>query len=143
MPGKPLLDFIIDQFAVCHFPNTRPFVERLLESGNVLLLFDGLDEVTSAAEFAASLRGRGDNEPKLAPRFRIGTMSRASTCRIAAVDYSLEHSLTYLGVAGLCARTGREVCAFLVLGRNRQEGSATLASRMLYVLGAARTSGDS
>ena len=48
--GKTLFDFIVEQFAVCHFPDAAPFVEPLLKEGKALVLFDGLDEVTKAAE---------------------------------------------------------------------------------------------
>lgn len=42
---KNLIDYIVDQFDVCGFPDAILFIESLLENGRCLLLFDGLDEV--------------------------------------------------------------------------------------------------
>jgi len=42
-----LRPYLVEQFAICNFPNAELFVERLLESGKVLVLFDGLDEEES------------------------------------------------------------------------------------------------
>ena len=41
-----LLDFIVQQFDICDFPDAKPFVERMLKKGDCLILLDGLDEVT-------------------------------------------------------------------------------------------------
>ena len=96
--GKPLLDFIVEQFAVCHFPQAQFFVTRLLESGDALVLFDGLDEVARAAEFAPNRRGQVAVELERFAR-EYAQCHVIITCRIAAVDYSLEHSFAYLEMA--------------------------------------------
>ena len=44
----PLMDYIIKQFAICRFPKNENFIEKLLENGSCLLLFDGLDEVSTS-----------------------------------------------------------------------------------------------
>ena len=51
---KKLDHFIATQFAVCKFPNPTYFIERLLEAGKVIVLFDGLDEVSQIDEEQAS-----------------------------------------------------------------------------------------
>ncbi|MEW6738246.1 MAG: NACHT domain-containing protein, partial [Acidobacteriota bacterium] len=45
-----LLNYIVGQFNVCHFPETKPFVEHLLKEGKCLILIDGLDEVGTGKE---------------------------------------------------------------------------------------------
>lgn len=44
-----LMDFIIKQFESCGFQNTNLFIERLLDAGDCIILFDGLDEVSQQA----------------------------------------------------------------------------------------------
>lgn len=44
--GKPLLDYIAEQFDLCGFEYARSFIERLLSNGDCLVLLDGLDEVS-------------------------------------------------------------------------------------------------
>jgi len=46
---KSLMDFIIEQFAICGFKEANKFVERMLSDGKCLVLFDGLDEVSEAS----------------------------------------------------------------------------------------------
>lgn len=47
---KSLFDFIVGQFDICGFPAAALFINRMLESGNCMLLFDGLDEVSQVKE---------------------------------------------------------------------------------------------
>ncbi|MCB0151461.1 MAG: NACHT domain-containing protein, partial [Caldilineaceae bacterium] len=95
--GKSLFDFIVDQFDVCHFPgNAAPFVDALLASGKALVLFDGLDEV--AKSDAEDRRGAVTAELMTFAR----TYSRCHiliTCRIAAIDTTLDDGFTYLEMA--------------------------------------------
>ena len=44
--GKPLLDYIVAEFAICGLENALPYIEHNLTKGRGLLLLDGLDEVT-------------------------------------------------------------------------------------------------
>lgn len=44
---KPLIDHLVDIFALNKFPGAKNFIINSLEQGNLLLLFDGLDEVNS------------------------------------------------------------------------------------------------
>lgn len=40
-----LIDSIVEEFAVCGFPESKRFVQKALKAGNLLILLDGLDEV--------------------------------------------------------------------------------------------------
>ncbi|MGB5050285.1 MAG: NACHT domain-containing protein, partial [Caldilineaceae bacterium] len=78
-----LLPFLVEQLDVHHFPEAEDFLAHLLEEGNGLLLFDGLDEVRQEqekrAETARALRSftvKYDN-----CQFLI-------TCRVAASEYA-------------------------------------------------------
>jgi hypothetical protein len=44
---KPLIDHLVDIFALNKFPEAKNFIISSLEQGKLLLLFDGLDEVNS------------------------------------------------------------------------------------------------
>ncbi|MBD3338279.1 MAG: NACHT domain-containing protein [Candidatus Lokiarchaeota archaeon] len=44
--GKSLLEFIVDQFDICQFPDATAFIRRLLDKGKCIILLDGLDEVS-------------------------------------------------------------------------------------------------
>lgn len=48
--GKFILDYIVDEFDICDFPDARLFVLRVLTQGKCQLLFDGLDEVSTKQE---------------------------------------------------------------------------------------------
>lgn len=43
--GLSIIDFIVSQFEIGNFPNAERFAKDLLYSGDVVVLFDGLDEV--------------------------------------------------------------------------------------------------
>ena len=42
---RTLLPYLVEQFAICGFPDAGEFVEQLLAGGKAIVLFDGLDEV--------------------------------------------------------------------------------------------------
>ncbi len=81
---QTLLDFIAREFDICRFPQARPFVERLLQDGKAIVLFDGLDEVPRAEgrreQAIGQLRDFADRYPSQC----------LITCRIAATDYVFE-----------------------------------------------------
>jgi hypothetical protein len=75
-----LVEFIAERLAASHFPITPGNVEKLLESGNCCLLFDGLDEVpTDAARAVVSrlledcIQEYGDNRFVVTSRIRAYT----------------------------------------------------------------------
>lgn len=92
--GMQLLQFIVDErFDVCGFPAAQSFVERLLKSGNAIVLFDGLDEVNQES-------GQRDKQTRAMNNF-IEKYDRTQcliTCRIAASDYSFK-PFTYVEIA--------------------------------------------
>lgn len=91
--GLSLLDFITKQFEICDFPDAEPFIEKILKSGRAIVLFDGLDEVSTENEKRQKvIRTVTDftNQYDL-NQFII-------TCRIAATDYLFEH-FTYVEIA--------------------------------------------
>jgi hypothetical protein len=88
-----LIDFISQQFSVCNFPNAKPFIEYLLETGQAIVLFDGLDEVPE------------HNKQRVVTTEEMQSFWRKYqktqiiiTCRIAATDYSFTE-FTYIEMA--------------------------------------------
>ena len=88
-----LIDFITEQFHVCNFPDARQFVEYLLETGQAIVLFDGLDEVPEHDG------QRKDTTEELQKFWRKYQKTQIIiTCRIAATDYSFTE-FTYIEMA--------------------------------------------
>jgi adenylate kinase family enzyme/DNA-binding XRE family transcriptional regulator len=89
-----LESYIEQEFHRCQLPNSRLFVEALLDQGQALLLFDGLDEI--------NLEDNARTEATRAIRDAVrqyGVKNRvAITCRTAATDYLFER-LSYCEVA--------------------------------------------
>lgn len=86
-----LMQFIVQQFDICHFPEAEKFVEFLLEKGDAIVLFDGLDEVNSAHNNRIITEVKNFCNKYTKAQCLI-------TCRIAATEYSFEH-FTYVEVA--------------------------------------------
>lgn len=78
-----LIDFIVDQFDVCNFPDATPFVKRLLEKGKCLVLFDGLDEVSENKQSMVIKEVRDISDRYSENLFVI-------SCRTAAYNYVFE-----------------------------------------------------
>lgn len=91
--GLDLISFIGKQFEICGFPNSPEFVDQLLDQGNVLVLFDGLDEVNQEEEKRSHVIRALDNFSK-----RYVRIQTCITCRIAANEYSFD-DFTYLEIA--------------------------------------------
>ena len=88
-----LLSFIVQRFDICGFPAAQSFVEELLKSGSAIVLFDGLDEVSTEG-------GARDKEARAITNF-VEKYDRAQcliTCRIAANDYSFQ-PFSYVEIA--------------------------------------------
>jgi predicted NACHT family NTPase len=80
--GIPLMDYIVDQFDICDFPDARLFVTRMLSKGKCLLLLDGFDEVSNNVEdVITQIRRFSDKYSK--NQFIL-------SCRIAAYNYYFE-----------------------------------------------------
>jgi predicted NACHT family NTPase len=78
--GKSLLDYIVNEFNICNFPDARVFVLRLMDQGKFQILLDGLDEVSSEQEESV-LR-----EILYLVR-KYSTNQFVISCRIAAYNY--------------------------------------------------------
>ncbi len=86
-----LIEFIAKQFDICHFPEAEKFIDFLLEKGDAIVLFDGLDEVNSIHNNRIITEVKNFCNKYTKAQCLI-------TCRIAATEYSFEH-FTYVEVA--------------------------------------------
>jgi len=152
--GKTLLDFIVEQFAVCHFPDAAPFVVPLLQSGKALVLFDGLDEVTKVADPHDGLRGLvtelieqiampaatrhsyrsgRDQVTKLIDEFsrQYDLCHIVVTCLIAATEYTFPPPFIYLEVADFAPDQVDEFVRNWFWDPAEPDRSAGLAEKML------------
>ena len=88
-----LLDFIVQQFEICNFPDAKPFIEYLLKTGKAIVLFDGLDEVPQEG-------GQRDKTVQALHDFSKTYLQTQIiiTCRVAASDYSFTE-FTYIEMA--------------------------------------------
>lgn len=73
-----LMKYITDQFDICGFELSAPFVECALMQGNCLMLFDGLDEVSQEANLEGIIREIRDFTDKYSGNQFI------ISCRVAA-----------------------------------------------------------
>ena len=78
-----LINFIVEQFEICDFPESDNFVTKILENGKAQLLLDGLDEVPNK------------NKEKVINQIKIFSDKYidnqiAITCRIAAYNYNFD-----------------------------------------------------
>lgn len=91
--GLDLMPFLVKQFEICAFPEAQAFIEHILEAGQAIILFDGLDEVNREDEQRAKITPTINN---------FSDQYRASqcliTCRIAATGYTFE-PFTYVEMA--------------------------------------------
>jgi len=88
-----LMDFLVHQFAICNFPNAKPFIETILDEGRAIVLFDGLDEV-SAEDGKHQRTTQAIHE--FAQRYIESRI--VITCRTAATEYTFER-FTYCEIA--------------------------------------------
>jgi hypothetical protein len=93
-----LMPFIAELFDICGFPDAQPFVEKLLKSGNAIVLFDGLDEVNQESGQRNEQIRRMNNFMKKYDRAQC-----LITCRVAASDYTFK-PFTYVEVADFTER---------------------------------------
>lgn len=103
--GTSAVDLICRAFDHHGLPSAQPFVSKLLESGKVLLLFDGLDEVSDDQ----GVRKHLINELVLLGR-RYPDCQICVSCRIAATEYAFEQ-FEYLEVADFSEEQKRTFCA--------------------------------
>lgn len=80
-----LLPFLVEQFAICDFPDADLFIDYVLRIGRALVLFDGLDEVKQEKDQRRRLT-------RLLQDFarHYDKSQHLITCRIAASDYAFD-----------------------------------------------------
>ncbi len=83
--GLDLMPFMARQFEICAFPDGETFIKRILESGQAILLFDGLDEVNEGDNQRANLTAKIINFAN-----QYFNCKCLITCRIAATDYAFD-----------------------------------------------------
>lgn len=113
---KQLLDFIVEQFEICGFPDAREFIELLLDKGNSILLFDGLDEVSEEGDQRGKMIYELENLVKQYPNNKF-----IVTCRNAANEYKFD-GFTYVEIADL---TITQVSVFVKKWFNNNSNKAT------------------
>ena len=130
---EDLFAFIVDQFAICHFPDAAPFVEKLLREGKALVLFDGLDEVPRLPDPQDDQRG---SMALTLERFarQYDKCHIAITSRIAATEYTFGPAFTYLEMADFAPE---QVDAFVrnwFWDKKKPDQSSKTAAKMLKEL---------
>lgn len=79
--GKPLLDYMAEQFGLCGFDDAKPFIERMLSNGDCIVLLDGLDEVSRETRLDAVIQEVTDfTRQYRESRFVV-------SCRVAAYNH--------------------------------------------------------
>lgn len=81
--GMAIVPFMTHQLTVHRFPEPEAFLERLLEKGDALVLFDGLDEVNLADNKRDEMIRQVNDFV-----YRYSDCPTLMTCRVAATDYS-------------------------------------------------------
>ncbi len=77
-----LQEYIVKQFEGCGLENPETFVEMLLDSRRALVLFDGLDEISSGSD-----RRQGAISELVSFGDRYDSAQIIITCRVAATEY--------------------------------------------------------
>ncbi len=88
-----LIDFIVQQFDICAFPDAKAFIEYMLKKGRAITLFDGLDEVREAEGQRSEIISIIVNFVKRYPDIKV-----LLTCRVAASEYSFDQ-FDYIEIA--------------------------------------------
>ena len=78
--GKPLMDYMVEQFGLCGFENAKSFIERILSNGDCMVLLDGLDEVSRESNLDAVIQEVTD----FTRRYRESRF--IVSCRVAAYN---------------------------------------------------------
>lgn len=88
-----LMDFINRQFEICSFPDSSALINYLLEKGEMIILFDGLDEVNEENNQRSKIITEINNFTNTYAKARF-----IISCRVSAVDYDFE-KFTYVEIA--------------------------------------------
>lgn len=119
--SEGLLFYIAKQFEICGFPDSKKFLEALLDAGRALVLFDGLDEVNQWQDKRSRIiKDIVDFSNK------YHNNKYCLTCRTAATDYSFER-FSYVEVADFTSEQ-QELFANLWYGNESKQLSLFLES---------------
>ena len=129
---KSLQEFIIDQFAVCHFPSATPFIDALLKSGRAIVLFDGLDEVPVTEEEGNQRNQVAEDLTRFARVY--SNCHIIITCRIAATDYTFDPSFTYLEMSDFAPEQVEHFVRCWFWDESEPDRSSKFAAQMLSEL---------
>jgi hypothetical protein len=88
--SQELMQYIIEQFELCEFPNPDMFTEASLKKGNLLVLFDGFDEVLEETGERAQVQ---KDIIKLVEKFPDNKF--VISCRSAASNYQFANFAYY------------------------------------------------
>ena len=83
--GLAIVPFMAEQFRRANFAKAEAFVRQLLQNGDAVVLFDGLDEVNVEAQQRANMTRDIQSFVDEFDRCRV-----LVTCRLAAADYVLK-----------------------------------------------------
>jgi len=83
--GIPLMAYLAREFAVCGFPQAEPFITALLQAGQALVMFDGLDEVNQEGGVRQKITQKIDDFCRRYHKNQV-----LITCRIAATDHAFQ-----------------------------------------------------
>lgn len=81
--GKEITDFMAHQLTIHRLPEPKAFLQRILENGDALVLFDGLDEVNLADDQRSRMIQQLNDFV-----YQYSDCPILLTCRVAATDYS-------------------------------------------------------
>lgn len=97
-----LLEYIVKQFDVCGFPDASDFIDKVLNEGRLIVLFDGLDEIPKDQDKLQDVSKEIEDftSKYSANKFII-------TCRIAASDYRFKQ-FTYVELADFSNSQAKE-----------------------------------
>lgn len=90
---KELMPFLVQQFEICRFPDSELLIKHILNTGQAIVLFDGLDE-------AQQEDGKRDVIISAIRNFsrEFDQTQILITCRIAATDYTFDQ-FSYIELA--------------------------------------------
>lgn len=88
-----LMDYIEKQFGICSFPDANLFIKTMLKNGKFIVLFDGLDEVTTEDNKRNSLIKQLNEFTDTYNKNKF-----IITCRIGALNYEFEQ-FSYVEIA--------------------------------------------
>ena len=83
--GRSLFEAVKHELRVCQFPDIDAFVEIFLDSGQALILLDGLDEVSSEQDKRTKLIQEIDSFMR-----EYRNAQYVLTCRVAAADFRFD-----------------------------------------------------